>query len=482
MTTDVAVIMLSVNLVAYLTMKFSRKVTVVACFAPRLLVIGAALARLIYIYPITPHSHPEYNLWTPIICTQIQVCLSISTACIPYMKPFFEGTEGGVWRREDSVRKRLTPDNVDTIERSGSSRPATQRRGKGAYSMDSTVTTSPKIGRASDISPRIPSPPPLSPLTTPRLSFATSSKRSSRVASERGLRLEIPASCSRLATVSPVTTPKTASSHALSPECVTPLSPPNLLPAPSSSPIRGRTPPAPSHNPHTPGRETHHDVSPISPRSPTKSPAPNFSLFPPPASGRYSLMPQTRPQVRVAKQRMARANTSQPRGAPQKLPPRTSSLQQEGERRQTNAKFAVAPNPRNPSPSARIPSYYAKPTSSSSVGAALAIPRELLHRQPSASDHTLPVSPAPARQRNQRILSPHNSSHSNLISPVSPPSAENLQTFWRDDISPESAHPTHHETPMRANRPWESRPWDIDDRPVLRDTRSSPQIVIRRPS
>ncbi|KAF2200589.1 hypothetical protein GQ43DRAFT_373454, partial [Delitschia confertaspora ATCC 74209] len=86
MTTDVAIIMLAVNLVAYLKVKLSRKICLVACFAPRIFVIGAALARLIYLYPITPHTHPEYSLWVPVICTQVQVCLSISTVCIPYMK------------------------------------------------------------------------------------------------------------------------------------------------------------------------------------------------------------------------------------------------------------------------------------------------------------------------------------------------------------------------------------------------------------
>ncbi|KAF2741880.1 hypothetical protein M011DRAFT_413696, partial [Sporormia fimetaria CBS 119925] len=104
MTTDVSIIMLSVNLVAYLHVKLSEKVVVVACFAPRILVIGAALARLIYLYPITPHSNPQYNLWVPTICAQVQVCLSISTACIPYVKPFFGKVGSGSWRTSELRR------------------------------------------------------------------------------------------------------------------------------------------------------------------------------------------------------------------------------------------------------------------------------------------------------------------------------------------------------------------------------------------
>ncbi|ORY10111.1 hypothetical protein BCR34DRAFT_470418, partial [Clohesyomyces aquaticus] len=163
MTTDVSIIMLAVNLVAYLQVKFSRKVTVVACFAPRIFVIGAALARLVYLYPISPHTNPTFNLWVPVVCTQIQVCLSISTACIPYMKPFFEGVEAGVWRVDDLRRRGLTPSGLYGYGSSGGYRKA-RSKDREAYSMDSTLGSS-LNKRTPDVSPRIDTPTPLSPLT-----------------------------------------------------------------------------------------------------------------------------------------------------------------------------------------------------------------------------------------------------------------------------------------------------------------------------
>ncbi|KAF2732505.1 hypothetical protein EJ04DRAFT_412911, partial [Polyplosphaeria fusca] len=155
MTSEVGIVMLSVNLVAYLKIKFSRKFAVVACFAPRLLVIGAALARLVYLFPITPHDNPAFNLWTPVICTQVQVCLAISTACIPYMKPFFEGVEAGVWRADNLRRMR--------VGGHGSG----YRKAKGRETLSAATVASTTIlnfGRTPDESPRIPSPAPLSPM------------------------------------------------------------------------------------------------------------------------------------------------------------------------------------------------------------------------------------------------------------------------------------------------------------------------------
>ncbi|KAF3037065.1 hypothetical protein E8E12_002586 [Didymella heteroderae] len=71
MSTELFIVMLSVDLVAHLRVRTSRKVAVVACFAPRLLVVAAALVRAIYLYQVTPHGNPEYDLWLSTICTQL---------------------------------------------------------------------------------------------------------------------------------------------------------------------------------------------------------------------------------------------------------------------------------------------------------------------------------------------------------------------------------------------------------------------------
>ncbi|KAG9187526.1 hypothetical protein G6011_05397 [Alternaria panax] len=69
-STEVAIVVLSIYLVAYLQVRLSRKLAVIACFAPRMLVLSAALVRLILLYPATPHSDPQYRLWVPTIMSQ----------------------------------------------------------------------------------------------------------------------------------------------------------------------------------------------------------------------------------------------------------------------------------------------------------------------------------------------------------------------------------------------------------------------------
>src|SRR5690242_10465927 len=98
MSTELFTVMLSVDLVAHLRVRTSRKVAVVACFAPRLLVAAAALIRAIFLYQVTPHGNPEFDLWVSTVCTQVHVCASICTACVPYMVPFFKSLQSNIWR------------------------------------------------------------------------------------------------------------------------------------------------------------------------------------------------------------------------------------------------------------------------------------------------------------------------------------------------------------------------------------------------
>jgi hypothetical protein len=56
-------------------------------------VVAAAASRLAYLAPVSPHDNPAFKVWISVVCTELQICLSISTACIPCIKPFFEGVE-----------------------------------------------------------------------------------------------------------------------------------------------------------------------------------------------------------------------------------------------------------------------------------------------------------------------------------------------------------------------------------------------------
>jgi hypothetical protein len=228
MTTDVAIIMMSVNLVAYLKVELGRKIAVVACFAPRIFVIGAAISRLIYLFPITPRDNPKFDLWIPLICAQVQVCLSVSTACIPYMKPFFEGVEAGVWRSDHFKREGMATD--EWLSSANSGHPMTgQRIGRQENRM--LNISIPTQGRV-EPGPRIATPTPISPLI-PSI-FAPTDDTTSRNYPPQGLRLHIP---SRR---------QSRTSRILSPQNYTP----RFLP--SSSPRPPQTPSSPTLSPQDP--------------------------------------------------------------------------------------------------------------------------------------------------------------------------------------------------------------------------------------
>ncbi len=144
----------------------SRKLAVVACFAPRLLVVGAALVRAIYMYQITPHGNPEYDLWIATVCTHVHVSVSICTACIPYMVPFFKSLQGNVWR---SYSTRSWTARSRTSHPTGQP-PNRLRKREANIRFESPKSFSSLIRepeRVSIVSPRIPSPTPISPFMPP---------------------------------------------------------------------------------------------------------------------------------------------------------------------------------------------------------------------------------------------------------------------------------------------------------------------------
>ncbi|KAF2657745.1 hypothetical protein K491DRAFT_714208 [Lophiostoma macrostomum CBS 122681] len=474
MTLEVSIIMLSVNLVAYIKIRLSQKLVVVACFAPRILVVAAALARLIYLYPITPHDDPQFNLWIPVICTQIQVCLAVSTACIPYMMQLFGG-DGSVWKVKN-FRRRTTYN----VSRSGSALLTTHRRGKEQLSTDSTAAVSVTNGRAPDISPRIPTPAPLSPLTPPRYKTPSQSSRKSSIRgiNERGLRLHIPPPEIRATSAS--SSPRTASSFALSPQC---LSPQPLLSPSGSSPNRGSSPP-PRTQTLRPNVSTsfsgtpNPESSPVSNLlSPSQSPNPQGSpgtSARQSSSTRYSLIPHihptpppiiprsnSRPRRRISVHRMQ--PNSRASRTTSNYPPRSSSRQPPPP---GSTPPIPAPYPRTPPTQLTdtpIPAYYNTP--------------------PPTNPPIFPVPTPPqtsprSRTRNQRILSPQNSSRREHISPVWPASPPTPVTFYRDESSQYSISTAAGASAGSTRQI--PPPWDADQMPVVRELRSSPRIIVHR--
>ncbi|KAF2713842.1 hypothetical protein K504DRAFT_450482 [Pleomassaria siparia CBS 279.74] len=487
MMTDVCLIMLPVNLVVHIKVRASTKVVIVACFAPRILVMGAALARLIYLYPITPHDNPEYNLWIPVICTEIQICISILTACIPYMKPFFEDMEAGERQRKSmKVNKLGGYQPVPAYLR-------THKRAKDLGSMDSTASISLTYGRTPDTSPRIPSPVPLSPLTPPRYNTPPiSESSSSRSPSERGLRLHIPPPDITIRRATENISSQTASSHALSPQL---LSTQQLPPSPSrfSLDVLGPSFPPCSHSPR-PSMANSPSSSPSSTGS-TPPRAPSFSLFPRTKSTQYAPIPLLAPRLsppippvslprsrsgsrsrsrsRIYYHQMA-ANTSKPHEALKihHFPDRTSSLPLEvgskSQKRRSGAPTSIA----------RASAVSQPP-----------LPSHFFTTPPSTNppDLPLPTPPnplSPQRMRNYRVLVPQNSSRKEQMSPVSPPSAtpKTPLTFWRDDSSEGTAISANDS--VGASPPWKVEgPWGREPMPIIRAVgRGNPIIVLSRSS
>lgn len=426
--------MLAVNLVAYLRIPFLRKVIVVACFAPRVLVIGASLARLIYLYPITPHDDPSFALWTPLLCTQLQVCLAISTACIPYIKPFFAVSEATP--KEIEVGRRSSK-SVKYIYAFGAQPAASMWKNK-FWKLRCT-----KPSASDDLeyscagpSPRLPSPPPLSPLSPPRCPSPTMSlgqvANPAQQVRERGLRLQIPSTAS---CPTGGRSPQTASSHTQSPYAESSLYPQSLFSSQARSPgfllrSHGR---AQVHSSTLCGNGNEKANAPLKTQAPPH--AAGYSLFPLPVPGRYAFVPRdVKPLVqkplssRHLHYRLQETNDTQPL-----YPERTSSLKRYyGQSRQA-IKFAVGPNLTTTQPSTTILSKASRPAMTDDTSTSLATPSSPFCSRPTTTPPAVAVdeAPSPQQARNKRVLSPQNSARLTHINGVTP---AKLRDSWRSTI------------------------------------------------
>jgi hypothetical protein len=471
MSTELLIIMLSINLVVYLRLRLSRKVAVVACFAPRAIVAAAALIRLVWLYPITAHDDPEFRLWLPAVLSQTHVCLSICTACIPYMVPFFKGLE--VYRR-GAYSSRATDLQVeDKATRSTSSLWfRRQRKTKVFDSWDSTEMANLQYERVPQASPHIPTPRPMSPLTPPRYNSRPSTAKS-RSPSQRGLNISIP---DRNDFLPQTGSPRTASSCALSPSCTSPV--PLISIHSFVDPRKAPTPPMRTHSPYPPTASSQYSSNSPSPVSPGKPP--QFSLFPQYATSNPYLSPDMRQSgfapISIPPIRSMHPSTSNRISRhPSTQRPYDSSSGRHympALNARSPPKFSTAPVP------AFAPSTTTSPTSmkrrhisvqelNSPMGAAIsnyfrnAIPE---HEPAAPMSAATPVS-AP-REQNHQVLSPSNA----LISQKALP--QHASERSHDDVLRNDLRLPRNSlimaTAVRSSR-----------MPQVQDTRSSPRFVVR---
>lgn len=463
MSTEVSIIMLSVNIVAYLRVRLIRKIAVVACFAPRALVVTASLIRLIWLYPITPHVNPQYRLWSPLLITQVQVCLSICTACIPYMVPFFKSLEGNL-RRTQSIKSR----DIRLEEGYARSRSSLwfrrQKKAEVFHSWDSVAVASLQYERVPEVSPHIPTPTPMSPMTPPRLHTP-----STRSPSERGLSIRIPDRDSQARRTTDVTSPQTASSFALSPTCTSP----QPLLSQSFIPTRkAPTPPPKTHSPYPPTASSNYssDVP-----TPTDTPrTQRFSLFPSQRSKSRSPQPPqgsfpspSIPPIRAMRSQTMSGTTRHPTVLrPYHPSDRTGSP--------SAPKFSTAPQPRSPPPTATTKSnHLQRPQSVQDLTSPMGNAINNYFNSDAPNPPPVPHLPPPSsqRQRNQQVLLPSNSSRG-TTSP--PPSATHARKPSPQDI-------IRDELFLPRDSLYMTRTSRSQTVPAIGDVRNSPQIVVRSP-
>ncbi|KGQ08132.1 hypothetical protein BBAD15_g6512 [Beauveria bassiana D1-5] len=104
--TDLATIVAMMELVWNIQAQKSMKSLVIFIFGSRVLIIPAAICHIIYLKRAVTDfksTGDTFAFWPPVIIRQVVQCLSIATACIPYLKPFLDNLESGQMRAGDAL-------------------------------------------------------------------------------------------------------------------------------------------------------------------------------------------------------------------------------------------------------------------------------------------------------------------------------------------------------------------------------------------
>ncbi|KAI1337250.1 hypothetical protein F5Y15DRAFT_390719 [Xylariaceae sp. FL0016] len=122
MLTDFGIAALIAIIMSQIHVSLSRKAVLVAAFSTRLLVVAAAAAQLSAFRATVLDRDIAYSLWLPTVLNQVVICLSIVTACLPYLKPFMASLDSGILRVDD------TPESEDGFQET--------RTGLSSYSLN----------------------------------------------------------------------------------------------------------------------------------------------------------------------------------------------------------------------------------------------------------------------------------------------------------------------------------------------------------
>ncbi|KAK3687732.1 hypothetical protein B0T22DRAFT_137696 [Podospora appendiculata] len=99
--TELVIIVLYFTIIGNLQISRMKKANLLTIFSTRGLVVAATVAQLAVFWSAVPSPATDDltdNLWLPILLNQIVVCVSVVTACLPYLKPLMDSLESGLVR------------------------------------------------------------------------------------------------------------------------------------------------------------------------------------------------------------------------------------------------------------------------------------------------------------------------------------------------------------------------------------------------
>ena len=109
-------------------------------------VAGACIAQLRYINLVREKDDLSFDLWPAVICAQVVQCVSLTTACIPYLQPFLMSLESGFLRGDDFRRESTKSSRYDRSGKLPRLTPSHHPLGNLA-SQDYSIPASPKPAR-----------------------------------------------------------------------------------------------------------------------------------------------------------------------------------------------------------------------------------------------------------------------------------------------------------------------------------------------
>ncbi|MCJ1318975.1 hypothetical protein MMC15_004307 [Xylographa vitiligo] len=98
--TDVCIALLPVWLLYDLQLPFSKRALIMIAFTERILVLPLTILRLVYISSTTPSTDPTFAAVPTALTTVVNINLSIILACIPFLKPFLDSLQIGMFNSD----------------------------------------------------------------------------------------------------------------------------------------------------------------------------------------------------------------------------------------------------------------------------------------------------------------------------------------------------------------------------------------------